>query len=401
MSRLSKYMPRMQLLRQVLKNELYYTALVTVIYVVLAVMTLIGMYDTFVMDAMGWIAISWFVVSLFTMHSFSRVVRRHEHEAILQHPSAWDPIYRAELEAARAFKSSSRARPAYSPVSVMSRRPTRRGPLPTDPFEDPRSIVDRSPVPVDGSNEGAERPPTTRQWSTIPRDFSISSEAASYAETSDSRVNKPYVLSPGREAARAEDDKEKNQDQVKSKQREGEAPKLTEVRLQSEQAPQMGAYVLGIVRDGKLHLHSISETHQFRPTLTYMDILTRKTKRRGSAGSDDDSDDGPPPDPDEPAPAPAPKKEKKPTAEAKEVQVAIRKNVDDRGMSFAGGLTAVRREMLTAIRTEEDERWIDYEYCAGDTAESSEVLESIFSHAEEELECKTSISAMLTDIKGL
>lgn len=99
-----------------------------------------------------------------------------------------------------------------------------------------------------------------------------------------------------------------------------------------------------------------------------MDILTRKAKRRGGAGSDDDSDDGPPPDPDEPAPAPAPKKEKKPTAEAKEVQVAIRKNVDDRGISFAGGLTAVRREMLTAIRTEEDESWVDYEYCAGEVS---------------------------------
>lgn len=187
-------------------------------------------------------------------------------------------------------------------------------------------------------------------------------------------------------SARAEDDKEKNQEQVKSKQREGEEPRLTEVRLHSERAPQMGAYVLGIVRDGasilcyysltsstrnytgKLHLHPISETHQFRPTLTYMDILTRKTKRRGGGGSDDDSDDGPPPDPDEPAPAPAPKKEKKPSAEAKEVQVAIRKNADDRGMSFAGGLTAVRREMLTAIRTEEDERWEEYEYCASEVS---------------------------------
>ena len=128
---------------------------------------------------------------------------------------------------------------------------------------------------------------------------------------------------------------------------------------------------------GKLHLHPISETHQFRPALTYMDILTRKTKRRGGGGSDDDSDDGPPPDPDEPAPAPAPKKEKKPSAEAKEVQVAIRKSADDRGMSFAGGLTAVRREMLTAIRTEEDERWEEYEYCASDVSLHSTPFRSV------------------------
>ena len=111
-----------------------------------------------------------------------------------------------------------------------------------------------------------------------------------------------------------------------------------------------------------------------------MDILTRKVKRRGGAGSDDDSDDGPPPDPDEPAPAPAPKKEKKPTAEAKEVQVAIRKNVDDRGISFAGGLSAVRREMLTAIRTEEDESWVDYEYCAGEVSLRLAVSTSLKQH---------------------
>lgn len=56
------------------------------------------------------------------MHSFSRVIQRHEREAILQHPSAWDPIYRAELEASRVFRQG-RLRRAFSPVSVVSRRP--------------------------------------------------------------------------------------------------------------------------------------------------------------------------------------------------------------------------------------------------------------------------------------
>ena len=116
-----------------------------------------------------------------------------------------------------------------------------------------------------------------------------------------------------------------------------------------------------IRESGKLFLHPISETHQFRPTLTYMDALTRKSRRRGGGFSDDESD-GPPPDPDEPAPPPAAKKDKKPSEDAKEVQVAVRKSGDDRGMGFGGGLTAVRREMLTAIRAEEDERWENYDY---------------------------------------
>ena len=110
-----------------------------------------------------------------------------------------------------------------------------------------------------------------------------------------------------------------------------------------------------------MHLHPISETHQLRPTLTYIDILTRKTKRRIGADSDEDSDDGPPPDPDEPTPAPVPKKEKKAATEAKEVQVAVRKS-DDKSMQLGGGLTTMRREMLIAIRAEEDEKWEDLEY---------------------------------------
>lgn len=121
---------------------------------------------------------------------------------------------------------------------------------------------------------------------------------------------------------------------------------------------------------GKLHLHPISETHQLRPTLTYMDILTRKTRRRTGADSDEESDDGPPPDPDEPAPAPAvPKKERK-AADAKEVQVAVRRN-DDKSMQLGGGLTATRREMLMAIRAEEDERWEDVQYYDGEVRSES------------------------------
>ncbi|KAH8100619.1 DNA-directed RNA polymerase III subunit Rpc5 [Cristinia sonorae] len=205
-------------------------------------------------------------------------------------------------------------------------------------------------------------------------------------------------------SARATDDKERNQEpSQKGKQRETEEHRLSEIRLRGEPVPHNGAYVLGVVRDGVLHLHPISETYQLRPTLTYMDVLSRKSRRpKGNAGSDDDSDDGPPPDPDEPAPAPAaPKKEKKKAGEAKEVQVSVRKVVDDKGLSLGGGLTAVRREMLMAIRSEEDERWEDYEYCDGEAAESNDAFERVLSSNEEILECKTNITKMLKDIKGL
>lgn len=166
---------------------------------------------------------------------------------------------------------------------------------------------------------------------------------------------------------------------------------------------------------GRLHLHPISETHQFRPTLTYIDMHLRKS-RRTCGGDDEDEDDGPPPDPDEPPPAQVPKKEKKPAGEAKEVQVAVRKMAESQGLHFTGGMTQIRRDMLTLIHAEEDEHWDDYEYCGGEvsrlghsilhnltdaliqTVEANEAFESVFSKSFEELECKTDITSLLKDV---
>lgn len=118
--------------------------------------------------------------------------------------------------------------------------------------------------------------------------------------------------------------------------------------------------ILTWVPSGKLHLHPISETHQLRPSLTYLDILSRKSKRSRAGESDSDSEDGPPPDPDEPAPPP-PKKEKKPVGEAKEVHVTARKADDAAGLG-QGGISAVRREMLHIIRQEEEEKWENLDF---------------------------------------
>ena len=52
-------------------------------------------------------------------------------------------------------------------------------------------------------------------------------------------------------AARADDDREKNQDR-KEKTREDEEPRLSETRLKSEEVTHKGIPVLGIVRDGEL-----------------------------------------------------------------------------------------------------------------------------------------------------
>lgn len=64
---------------------------------------------------------------------------------------------------------------------------------------------------------------------------------------------------------------------------------------------------------------------------------------------------------------PVPKKEKKTTSEAKEVQISARKTGGDEKVgTLQGGLSAARREMLIAIRTEEDEAWEDLEFHDGE-----------------------------------
>jgi len=54
-------------------------------------------------------------------------------------------------------------------------------------------------------------------------------------------------------AARLEEDREQSHDS-KGKVKEDEEPRLTDVRLKSEEIPQRAVYILGIVRDGELNL---------------------------------------------------------------------------------------------------------------------------------------------------
>jgi DNA-directed RNA polymerase-3 subunit RPC5 len=51
-------------------------------------------------------------------------------------------------------------------------------------------------------------------------------------------------------AARLDDDREKNQE-PKGKGRAGDEPRLSEIRMKSEEIQQMGYHMLGIVRDGE------------------------------------------------------------------------------------------------------------------------------------------------------
>jgi len=176
---------------------------------------------------------------------------------------------------------------------------------------------------------------------------------------------------------------------------------MTRRRIRSEEIPHVGSYMLGVVRNGTLHLHPLSETHQLRPTLTYLDTLNRKSRRPRGADSDSDSGDGTPPDPDEVSPVSITKKAKKPSGEAKEVQIAARKAEEKGGRDLQGGLSTIRREMLMSIRAEEEEGWQDLTYHVAESTESSEAYEALFSQSGEILESQSNITNFTSSIPGL
>ncbi|KAJ1311117.1 hypothetical protein OPQ81_009618 [Rhizoctonia solani] len=180
-------------------------------------------------------------------------------------------------------------------------------------------------------------------------------------------------------------------------EREKEEKRLGEVRLKSEKLDSTGVYMLGVVRHGKLYLHPVQNVLQLRPSLTYLDALSKKQKR---ARGDDSDDEGPPPDPDEPPPPPTAPKEKKKT-ESKEVLVTARKADDRSGTQTVGGLSAIRREMLNIIREEREEQWENLDFKGIQTRQSAEWLDEIFNTNEEDMKCTTSASEIISSIKGL
>ncbi|EMD41768.1 hypothetical protein CERSUDRAFT_90344 [Gelatoporia subvermispora B] len=167
--------PRMASFRQMLRNELFFTALITGFYMIVSAIMVIGVHKKIFLGSEGWVILDWVIISLLTMYSFGRVVRRHEQEAILQHPSAWDPIYRAELEAAKAFRLKS-ARRAWSPVSVVSQwHPRRREGSTSNPFGNTRA-AERPSEHVSSLRIGSNSFNLSRRLSTSTTTSCLSSE---------------------------------------------------------------------------------------------------------------------------------------------------------------------------------------------------------------------------------
>jgi DNA-directed RNA polymerase-3 subunit RPC5 len=154
-----------------------------------------------------------------------------------------------------------------------------------------------------------------------------------------------------------------------------------EIRLQSERVPQKCVYVVGVIRNGTLehirgskssefntgrfHLHPVGDIQQLRPSLTHLDEQqsnkSSSSKIAGVAAADSDDGAG-----DRVAIPGLPRREDVNMADAKEALVTTRKSGDLSSIHLQSGVTAVRREMLLALRLEEDGRWEELAFCGAD-----------------------------------
>ena len=147
--------PRMVLFREVMRDEvsiftqclkptdflqLCYTTFIAVSCLVVTILAIIGSTSKLALDTCHWLmmncmlTLEWLsrlltspigsVISLLGIHSFGRVIHRHEIEATLQHPWSWEPSFQTGERKLNILRQSNR-RPWSPPLSITSRRARR------------------------------------------------------------------------------------------------------------------------------------------------------------------------------------------------------------------------------------------------------------------------------------
>ncbi|KAJ3905489.1 hypothetical protein F5879DRAFT_988300 [Lentinula edodes] len=111
-SRISHYMPF--LFRKVMKDELCYTAMITVCCATVAIIAVVGVTSEGLLWFMGWACLYWTITSILATHSLGRAVDRHEKETVLQaaalHTRRWETERTRVTGVDRNFASSNRIR---------------------------------------------------------------------------------------------------------------------------------------------------------------------------------------------------------------------------------------------------------------------------------------------------
>ncbi|KAG8844588.1 hypothetical protein FRB91_002521, partial [Serendipita sp. 411] len=98
----SKRLPAVLQLRAVIKDEMIYTFVIVLSCVLSAGLSFYrARQNDVVFGPSVWLGANWAAISLLVMLTFSRVVRRHERDAILQSPSAFGGLFAANTALAR------------------------------------------------------------------------------------------------------------------------------------------------------------------------------------------------------------------------------------------------------------------------------------------------------------
>ncbi|CAA7266577.1 unnamed protein product [Cyclocybe aegerita] len=173
-NRFSRMFPRMELFQKVMKDELLYTTFITSSCVIAAVLSVIGVNFKNGLSVSGWITLNWAIISLLTIHSFGRVVHRHERDALLQHPATCTAIMRAANDIAKRDERQTEKvfLPAF-PTPKTLRIATSRSTVddPDDPFADTQPLDQKNPFVSAPDEQGPAPVASTSRLPASPPNY--------------------------------------------------------------------------------------------------------------------------------------------------------------------------------------------------------------------------------------
>ncbi|CAI5740706.1 unnamed protein product [Peronospora destructor] len=140
--------------------------------------------------------------------------------------------------------------------------------------------------------------------------------------------------------------------------------KQTHLRMQSAHVPALTNYVVGVFRQGQLHLTRLSSVVQMRPSLSHIDDAVNEDEKDMEVEA----------------------KREPPSTEMKEVQFQFKKKQSERAISAIQNSYAYKKQQIDA------ENWIELQVYDKKSAGAADEFESLFSEKEEEV-----VSTMTSD----
>ncbi|KAF8912805.1 hypothetical protein CPB84DRAFT_464036 [Gymnopilus junonius] len=205
LSRISRLVPRMELFQEVMKDELLYTTFITSTCVVVAVLAIIGVNFKNGLSVTGWIVLNWGIISLLAIHSFGRVVHRHERDALLQHPVNCTAIARTPNDIVKRGEQSTRrgspgsiSAPRARVVSISNENNSE------DPFADSQALEDgtldqENPFHSELDEQAGFTSSSTRlpkvNPAQLPRQNDLQRQGYLDFPTSDQRFSRSWIIS--------------------------------------------------------------------------------------------------------------------------------------------------------------------------------------------------------------